>query len=461
MAALARLSPQTALRLISRRRNAHRGRARSAEHPYRKSANRPIDSQDAVFEFCPRQQRKTLAAMAGSLALHAACISAALLVWAGSPVRVTHHVYTWLYAPPLGRPETAPPSAALSSPHHHARVAPRLWLPSPPPRQPVQLPAAPELTPVRRMIPRAPIATTPSLPPPPAAPRVAFEAGAPGPRPAPGNLDTGVFGVVSPRVETSAILKQAAETGFNARIPALKVRPRASAPLSTGMFGDSSAGIPARIRRPATATSGFDAETSGSATPAHSAARVSTGAFGGSTAIFKPVRFPASKVCAGFDPQTATVAAVAHSPSPQLSVMRTVLEILHKPRPAYTDEARKLGIEGDVVLEVWFGPNGLVRVGRILRGLGHGLDEQAARAATDILFRPATERVSLWTHGRRSVSNSSWQTRHETLSLCTYFTAGGRDFVPRRRCGRRHCDRTAAGADRQAGTAIRESITRA
>jgi TonB family protein len=158
------------------------------------------------------------------------------------------------------------------------------------------------------------------------------------------------------------------------------------------MFGDPSAGLPARIRRPATATSGFDAETSGSAMPARSAARASTGAFGDSKAISKPVRLPASKVYAGFDPQTAAAAVAAHSPSPQFSVMRTILEILHKPRPAYTEEARKLGIEGDVVLEVWFGANGLVRVGRVLRGLGHGLDEQAARAATDILFRPATER---------------------------------------------------------------------
>jgi TonB family protein len=344
-----------------------------------------------VFEFHP-QQRKRPAAMAGSLALHAACITAALLAWAGSPVRVTHHVYTWLYAPLLDRPETAPPSAALSSPHHHARVAPRLWLPSPPPRRPVQLPAAPELTPAQRMSSRVLIATTPSLPPQPAAPRVVFEARSPGPRRSePGNLNTGVFGVVSPQVETSTIFKQGAETGFNAQLPAVMGRPRTFPPLSTGMFGDSSAGPPARIRRPAT-TSGFDAVTPGSAMPARSAARASTGAFGDSTAIPKPVRLSASKVCAGFDPQTATVAAAAHSPSPQLSVMRTVLEILHKPRPAYTDEARKLGIEGDVVLEVWFGANGMVRVGRILRGLGHGLDEQAARSAMDILFRPATER---------------------------------------------------------------------
>ncbi len=65
------------------------------------------------------------------------------------------------------------------------------------------------------------------------------------------------------------------------------------------------------------------------------------------------------------------------------------VEILAKPRPAYTDEARHLKIEGEVLLEVVFGANGQVQVIRIIRGLGHGLDESATRAAQQIRYKPA------------------------------------------------------------------------
>jgi TonB family protein len=64
-------------------------------------------------------------------------------------------------------------------------------------------------------------------------------------------------------------------------------------------------------------------------------------------------------------------------------------EIIFKPRPAYTDDARRLQIEGEVLLELLFGASGEVRVLRTLRGLGHGLDENAIAAAREIRFRPA------------------------------------------------------------------------
>lgn len=67
----------------------------------------------------------------------------------------------------------------------------------------------------------------------------------------------------------------------------------------------------------------------------------------------------------------------------------TPVEILFKPRPAYTPEGRSLKIEGEVRLEVQFTAGGQVRVTRILQGLGHGLDEQAVRAAEQIRFKPA------------------------------------------------------------------------
>lgn len=67
----------------------------------------------------------------------------------------------------------------------------------------------------------------------------------------------------------------------------------------------------------------------------------------------------------------------------------TAVEIISKPTPAYTDEARKLKIEGEVLLEVVFEASGKVRVVRVVRGLGHGLDENAVRAAEQIHFKPA------------------------------------------------------------------------
>jgi TonB family protein len=65
------------------------------------------------------------------------------------------------------------------------------------------------------------------------------------------------------------------------------------------------------------------------------------------------------------------------------------VEIIYKPTPKYTDEARKLNLEGEVLLEVMFGADGALRVNRVVRGLGHGLDEAAVSAAGKIKFKPA------------------------------------------------------------------------
>ena len=67
----------------------------------------------------------------------------------------------------------------------------------------------------------------------------------------------------------------------------------------------------------------------------------------------------------------------------------TPVSIQSKPLPAYTAEARQLRVEGEVLLEVTFTANGQVRIVRVVRGLGHGLDESAMRAAQAIRFIPA------------------------------------------------------------------------
>jgi TonB family protein len=65
------------------------------------------------------------------------------------------------------------------------------------------------------------------------------------------------------------------------------------------------------------------------------------------------------------------------------------VEITFKPNPVYTDEARSLKLEGEVLLEVTFSANGTLHVSRVVRGLGHGLDEAAIAAAKKMRFKPA------------------------------------------------------------------------
>jgi TonB family protein len=65
------------------------------------------------------------------------------------------------------------------------------------------------------------------------------------------------------------------------------------------------------------------------------------------------------------------------------------VEIVSKPTPSYTDEARQLRLEGEVLLRVQFLTSGEVRILKVLQGLGHGLDEQAMHAAERIKFKPA------------------------------------------------------------------------
>jgi len=85
---------------------------------------------------------------------------------------------------------------------------------------------------------------------------------------------------------------------------------------------------------------------------------------------------------------TATAAPVA--PKMAIAPTSSDLELISKPPVQYTAEARQLKVQGDVVLRVTFTASGQVVVQSVLRGLGHGLDEEARRVAQQIRFRPAT-----------------------------------------------------------------------
>jgi protein TonB len=66
--------------------------------------------------------------------------------------------------------------------------------------------------------------------------------------------------------------------------------------------------------------------------------------------------------------------------------------LLREVKPDYSEEARRRGIEGDVVMEIVVEANGRVGHVRVLQGLGYGLDERAIAAVRQWTFQPATRR---------------------------------------------------------------------
>jgi len=64
--------------------------------------------------------------------------------------------------------------------------------------------------------------------------------------------------------------------------------------------------------------------------------------------------------------------------------------ILQSTVARYTDEARNRGIEGTVTVEALVQVNGGVKVSRILKGLGSGLDEVARSTVAEWTITPAT-----------------------------------------------------------------------
>ncbi len=63
--------------------------------------------------------------------------------------------------------------------------------------------------------------------------------------------------------------------------------------------------------------------------------------------------------------------------------------LLREVKASYTDEARRAGISGDVVMEITIRRDGMVSDVRLLRGLGGGLNERAAAAVRQWRFAPA------------------------------------------------------------------------
>ena len=190
-------------------------------------------------------------------------------------------------------------------------------------------------------------------------------------------VHTGDFGGSSQKPTVNAAVEQVQTGGFGDP-NGLKGTGKQGAKLyaaSTGSFdmptgpgqGNGSGGAKGIKGTVASADFGNGIATGGKGDGRSNGQGVATGGFG------------AEQVVRG-GPKIAADTNLATSP----------VEITYKPQPVYTDEARSLKLEGEVLLEMSFSAAGTLHVNRVVRGLGHGLDEAAIAAANKIRFKPAT-----------------------------------------------------------------------
>ena len=196
-----------------------------------------------------------------------------------------------------------------------------------------------------------------------------------------------------------AIPKQLVRTNiFSTGSSAPQTIDRPPQQVQTGGFGDPN-GVPARTTQTRAVninqSGGFDMPTGpgyGNGTGGAKGVRgvVASSGFGGGVAVANARGSSAATVRpAGFgDADVPAPPTVQSRPAPAAAKLIPA-EILSKPVPIYTDEARAKRIEGEVLLEVILEASGKLRVLRVVRGLGHGLDDAAVRAAEQIRFKPA------------------------------------------------------------------------
>jgi TonB family protein len=255
-------------------------------------------------------------------------------------------------------------------------------------------------TPQRQLPKPAPVMVA-RLDPPPAALHLA----APQPRPQPKVED-----VPAPEVKVATrkldlapaapVIPKVIKTNiFSTGSSAPQTTNRPASQVQTGGFGDPN-GVPAKASQTQAVNiaqaGGFDLPTGpgyGNGTGGAKGVRgvVASTGFGGGVAV-PDTRSSAPRAAvkqAGFG--DADVAAPPTVRAQAATVTPTVVpaEILSKPVPIYTQEARAQKIEGEVLLEVVFEATGKIHVVRVVRGLGHGLDDAAVRAAEQIHFKPA------------------------------------------------------------------------
>jgi TonB family protein len=204
-----------------------------------------------------------------------------------------------------------------------------------------------------------------------------------------------------PPAPTPVIPKQAVKTNvFSSGSSATPTTARAPSQVQTGGFGDPN-GIPAKANQGKAvniaALGSFDLPSGPGYGNGTAGAKgvpgvvVSTG-FGNGTAVpdTRP-RATGTVQSTGFASADVPAPPTVHSHPAEVAARVLPAEILSKPTPVYTQEARNLRIEGEVLLEVVLEASGKLRVVRVVRGLGHGLDDNAVKAAQQIQFKPAVK----------------------------------------------------------------------
>jgi TonB family protein len=176
---------------------------------------------------------------------------------------------------------------------------------------------------------------------------------------------------------------------------------RAPEHVQTGGFGDPN-GVPARTTQTRAVNiaqaGGFDMPTGpgyGNGTGGASGARgvVASTGFGNGVAAGNASASSRGAVRqSGFgDADVPAPPTVQSHPAAPAAAKIVPAEILSKPVPVYTEEARSKRIEGEVLLQVVLEASGKLRVLKIVHGLGHGLDDAAVQAAEQIRFKPASQ----------------------------------------------------------------------
>jgi TonB family protein len=185
---------------------------------------------------------------------------------------------------------------------------------------------------------------------------------------------------------------------FSSGSSATQTIDRAPQKVQTGGFGDPN-GVPARASQTQAVniaqSGGFDMPTgpgSGNGSGGAKGARgvVASTGFGNGVATGNANTSSQRTVQkAGFGDADVPAPPTVQSRTAEAAAKVVPAEILSKPVPIYTEEARAKHIEGEVLLEVVLEASGKLRVIKVVRGLGHGLDDAAVRAAEQIRFKPA------------------------------------------------------------------------
>ena len=85
------------------------------------------------------------------------------------------------------------------------------------------------------------------------------------------------------------------------------------------------------------------------------------------------------------------LAVAAPKPPPPSGGATTPIKVLAKETPQYTEEAKRLHLEGTVYIKIRVSATGAIQILGVTSGLGHGLDEAAIRVVQNMRIQPAMQ----------------------------------------------------------------------